>query len=566
MKKTFLAVVLAVALVASLAACAGNNNAGTPATEAPAAQTPVVQNTPAQDTPAEADALTGPGSIQYPLDTNVTITYWKGLSGDLIRKEGIDSDNQTKFAENLIKLTGINVDFINPAFDSETEQFNLLLVSGNRPDIIERDWLRRYPAGPDDAIAKGLAYDMTDDMAAWAPDFLHTLQTIDGLEKKLKTDNGRFWCVGAMIRETPLMGVWRGPLVRTDLLEKYGLDKPTTIGEWDTMLRRFQSEGDVEVPLTTNAGTPDGINQLLMYGLFCAWDAYPAIHFNDAGNLVYGPAEPGFKNTLQLLRGWYADGLLDRNAFTNTNTELNAHMGGGTAGSTNGNTGGGIGTWTPPLIDNVPGAKLEAVQYPTVNKGELAKFGQKEANFYDAYIVGVINPDSPNKELAANLLNFGYTPEGYIFYNYGLEGESWNGYHANGYPLMLPEVAGAADNKAEWSFFARSPYNGPMVQAEGYLRQLLVLPTQVEALDIWNVTDMNRYQMPPVTQSEAEGREYSRIWTSIDDYYKEFTAKYILGQVPEDAFENEFVPNVTNMELATVLSLRQAALDRYNSR
>lgn len=569
-KKGIIALLLAVLMIVSLAACNGGSTSSTsepaPASssEAPAdsSEAPAEGSETPADSSEETPAATG--AISYPMETEASIRYWKPISGDLIRKEGISSDNQTKFAENLQALTGVKIEFVNPPVNTDQEQFNLLLASGDMPDIMEIDWLRKYPAGPDDAIAKGLVYDFTDQINELAPDFLSTIQGIEGLEKKFKTDGGRFWGMG-MIRETPLMGVWRGPVIRTDLLEELGLDKPETIEEWDTTLRAFKDAG-VEVPLTFAGGNAGAINELLEYGLFCAWGAKPGIYLDDAGKMVYGPIEAGFKDTLLLLRGWYADGLLDKNSFTNTNTEYNALMGGGRAGATNGNTGGGIGAWTPVLEENVEGGKLEATLYPTQNKGERAKFGQKEPNFYEAYIVACVNPKSAYVEDCVKLLNYGYTDEGNIFYNYGLEGESWEGYTAEGYPDMMDAVDKAPDNKAEWSYYARSPYNGPMVQNEGYIRQLLVLPTQVEAMEIWDQTDMDKYQLPPVTQSVDEGKEYSKIYQGVEDYYKEFTAKYILGEVPEDAFENEFVPTVQGMDIQTCLDLRQAALDRYNAR
>jgi len=602
MQRKVISLVLAALMLASLFAGCGASRQGAPAQTTAAAETKAettaaattttaaaaeekpaettkAEEKPAETTKAEAKAAettttaaeqtttavtavpdnagAGAGSLKYPLDVKQTgkITYWKGISGDLIRKEGVSSDNGTGWADYLQEYTGLEIDFVNPAVGQEGEQFNLMIASGDLTDIVEYGWLNGYPAGPDDAIKKGLIYDWTDKIEEWAPDFLDFIRKTGELDKKFKSDGGRYWAVG-FIRESGYLCTWRGPVVRIDLLEEYGLERPETIDEWTHMLQTFKDNG-VEYPMSIG-----GLGGLLDEGAFCAWGAMPGIYQVD-GKAVYGPAEPGFKDTLMLLREWYASGLLDQNFLVNDGAALNSLVGSGKVGATIGNTGGGIGAWTPVLKQNVPTGRLAAAKYPVVNKGDTPKFGQREQDFYQNYGNAVISAKSKNIEACMKLLNYGYTAEGDIFMNYGVEGKSFD--WVDGIPTMKPEILLAPDNKAEWSYWARSPYSGMMIQREWYLTQLLVLPEQKEALTVWQ-TDRDRYNIPPVTQSVEEASEYSRINTDIRSFYDEFCGKFIIGEYPADAFESVFLATLEGMGLARMLELRQAALDRYNSR
>jgi len=557
MKRIFSLIVVAILCIAVfLTGCAGK-----PSTDS---KKPDESKTPSQQEPKDSGNDKGTdsgkeedGVVTYPLNIkqDEPIKYWKPISGDLLRKEGVSSDNGTGWAEGLQERTGLKIEFINPAAGQEGEQFNLLLASGDLPDIIEYPWLNAYPAGPDDAIKKGLVADLTDVMEKWAPDFIKYIRSHGDLDKKFKTDEGKYWGFG-FIREDPKLCIWRGPVIRKDLLDKAGLPVPETIDDWNTTLKAFKDMG-IEYPFSQ-----DRLGNLINEGAFCAWGAMPGI-YQVNGKVVYGPIEEGFKDVLLLLRGWYADGLLDPNFLTNDGKTLNTLVTSGKVGATIGNTGGGIGAWTPPLKENIPDAQLVAAPYPVLNKGDRPQFGQKEQDFYQNYIVATISPKSKYFEECVKLLNYGYTEEGDLFMNYGIEGVTYD--MINGYPTMRPEIVNAPDNKAEWSYYARSPYSGIMIQRVPYLEQLLVLQEQKDALTIWD-NDRDKYILPPITQTVDEGSEFSRIINEINTYYDEFTSKYIMGELPEDAYEKEFIPTIKSLNIDRALELRQAALDRYNSR
>ena len=71
----------------------------------------------------------------YPLNTNVTLTWWMELHANVALV--VKNFGDTEFAKELQKRTGVKIKFLHPAAGQAREAFNLMLASGDLPDIIE---------------------------------------------------------------------------------------------------------------------------------------------------------------------------------------------------------------------------------------------------------------------------------------------------------------------------------------------------------------------------------------------------------------------------------------------
>lgn len=104
--------------------------------------------------------------------------------------------------------------------------------------------------------------------------------------------------------------------IRTDWLEKLGLEAPTTMDELIAVAKAFVA-ADFDgngVNDTVGIGiSKDMWNQLFtLKGFFNAFDSYPNIWVEDEnGQLVYGATLPGTKTALETLHQMYVDGLID---------------------------------------------------------------------------------------------------------------------------------------------------------------------------------------------------------------------------------------------------------------
>lgn len=281
--------------------------------------------------------------------------------------------------------------------------------------------------------------------------------------------------------------------------------------------------------------------------------------------IKYGPAEPGFKEYLRLFHDWYKEGLIDKNAATADTKSLDGNIASGATGATIGNAGGGIGKWQPLVEANDPKAVLVGAPYPVLNKGDKPKFGQRNQAYASEGTVAITTA-AKDPELAVRMLDYGYSEEGRLFFNFGTEGVSYN--MENGYPTYTDLVLKNPDKLAPAqgiSLYARGSYNGPFIQDKRYAEQFFALQTQRDAVTTWQNTDSAKYNLPPITPTPEESSEYAAIMNDINTLVDEMTLKIILGAEPIDQYES-YVAKMKSLKLDRAIEIQNAALERYNSR
>lgn len=100
----------------------------------------------------------------YPIKTEETLTYWMPMTANISTNASNYGD--LPVAKELEKRTGIKVKYIHPSLTNKVEKFNLMVASGEFPDIIEYSW-ESY--GPDKAIKDGIILPLNDLIDAYAP-------------------------------------------------------------------------------------------------------------------------------------------------------------------------------------------------------------------------------------------------------------------------------------------------------------------------------------------------------------------------------------------------------------
>ncbi|RKN78312.1 extracellular solute-binding protein [Paenibacillus ginsengarvi] len=533
---------------AFVAACSGGSGTGNSSPDAGKPGTPT--------TPNNSSSSAG---ATYPIKTDQTLTYWAELPGNLTGVKA--AHGEVPFYQEWQKKTGIPIKFTTAPVNQAKETLNVMLASGNLPDMIEYNFVS-FPGGPEKAIKDGYILKLNDVIDKYAPNLKKYLKEHPEVDKMIKTDNGSYY-VFPFIRGDDSLMVFQGPIVRKDWLDELGLPVPTTIDEWTTMLRAFKDKKGAAAPFSV-VSKPRVLNEFNA-GAFAGAFGVTRAFYLENGQIKFGPAEKGFKDFLALFRSWYAEGLLDKNIANIDTKALDANISSGATGATVGNAGGGIGKWAPLITAKDPKAKLVATPYPVLKKGDTPKFGQRDQPFTQGGMVA-ITAKSKNAELAAKLLDYGYSEAGHMFFNFGTEGVSYK--MENGYPKYTDLIMNNPDKLAPaqaMSMYFRSNYNGPFVQDKRYIEQYLALPEQRDAVGIWQKTDMAKHQLPPITPTQEESSEYAKIMTDIDTLVDEMTLKLILGTEPMDSFE-KYVDKMKSLKLDRAIEIQKAALDRYNKR
>jgi putative aldouronate transport system substrate-binding protein len=550
--KKLLSALVVTSLMGSLAVACTSNGNGSETNASPSPDTKSSTPPSTSSNPA--------GAVTYPIKTDKTLSYWGEITGNLVGVKA--AHNDVPFFQNWQKMTGVNLKFSAPPTNQAKEALNVLLASGDLPDMIEYNWVTAFPGGPEKAIKDGYILKLNDLMAKHAPNLTKYLKEHPDVDKQVKTDNGSYYAF-PFIRGDDYLRVFQGPIVRKDWLDDLGLPVPTTIDEWYTTLKAFKEKKGATAAFSV-VSAPRPFNEM-GNGAFVGAFGVTRDFYIDNGTIKFGPAEKGYKEFLATFHKWYQEGLIDKNFATADSKALDANIVSGATGASVGNAGGSIGKWHPLVTAKDPKAVLIGAPYPVLKKGDIPMYGQKDpANAPGGSVA--ITGSTKNAELAVQMLDYGYSEAGSKFFNFGTEGVSYK--DENGYPKYTDLLMKNPDKLAPaqaMGLYIRGNYNGPFIQDKRYIEQYLALQSQRDAVTAWQKTDVDKYKLPPITATPEESSELAKIMTDLDTLVDEMTLKIILGTEPVDSFD-KYLEKFKSVKLDRAIEIKKASLDRYNKR
>lgn len=486
-------------------------------------------------------------ALSYPIQTDEKLQYWyvDYTSGNVKREEA-------PLWKELAVQTGVQVEYIPVSPSIAQEQFNLLLASGNVPDIVAYDWIG-FPGGAQSAVDGGNILKLNDLMNDYMPHLKQYLSEDPFRDKQAKNDNGNYCFVPSFRGDEELL-TYTGPIVRKDWLDDLGLKTPETLDEWYIMLKAFKEEKGAAAPFVC----PSNLLTMFIGG------AYPITTggltddcYVEDGKVVYGPIQPSFKEAVKVLRQWYAEGLIDPNiASMDTNT-INSKMTSGQSGASIGLAGGALGTWLTNMRNSGTGYDLVGTKYPVVHAGDTPYFGQLDLTMMNT--AQAISSSCKNPALAARYLDYFFSEEGIALYNYGKEGEAYD--LVDGKPVFKAEIlqSGALNRYAD--------VNGGLgVQQWGAYSQNLLFDNQREAIKNWGISNEAEHLLPAITFTAEESAEVTKKLSDIKTYQSEMFFKFIFGVEDIETGFDAYVNQIKSMGIERVVACKQAAYERFNSR
>jgi putative aldouronate transport system substrate-binding protein len=435
-----------------------------------------------------------------------------------------------------------------------------MIASDELPDTVEYDWTGRsagsYPGGPEKAIKDGVILELNDLIDKYAPNLKKKLEADKELDKMVKTDSGKYY-VFPMIRN-PSGLVFRGPIIRKDWLDDLNLPVPTTIAEWETTLKAFKDQKGAKAPLSV---TYTGGNFEIRDAFIGAYHTSNSFYIDDEGKVKYGPVDPQYKDFLALFRKWFAEGLFDKDFALTDGKALDNKILTGQTGATVSLLSGGLGKWMDAMKKQDPKFKLVGAPYPTIKKGEVAFTGQRDFK-YNPGPSKAITTAAKNPELVARWLDYAYSDEGAMLFNFGIEGESYS--MDNGTPVYTDLIKNNEKYSLQQMVSQYSKPNGPYEADER--RNWNTFPEQDEAVKIWSHTDAEKHTLPAfLTPTDEESKELGKILTDVSNYKEEMFVKFIVGKEPMENYD-AYVTQIKKLGIDRAVEIYQNALDRYNER
>lgn len=544
----------AVMAVGSLTAC-GDSEADN---QAESKTESSVTSSESKESVASSEAEQVAEGVTYPIEGDVTLTF-AIVEEAAVTSSGAKNLFETPFGKAWQEATGVTIEVIQMA---DNDAMNLMFAGGDLPDLVYYPFSSKYTGGASKAI-KDKIIEPLNDYVEYLPDMMAALESNPDYIKGTTTDDGDI--IGApFVRGDIILRTSVGMYIREDWLEDLNMDMPCTPDELYTVLKAFKEEKGAEVPMSIKGWTIE--NQVLKEGLITSPFGLPQCdYYQEDGKVHYGFYEQEYKDVLTWLNKLYNDGLLDPNFQTLDTATSNSNIMNGVSGMSCGSIGSGLGTYINTMAETNPEYSLAGLAPLVAKEGDVPM-----CTYYDNAVTGnflVITPACENKEAAAKFLNYGYTEEGQMLFNYGIEGESYT--MVDGYPTYTDMIMKNPDGltvQQAMAQYQRAWQNGPFVQQKEYIEQYYALEQQQEALVAYTASDAAKYQLPAISAAEEDAAEFSKLTADITAYVSEMLIKYIKGEKSLDTFETEYLPTLKDMGVERVLEIYQDALDRYNAR
>jgi len=556
--------VVVVMLVALLAACdstpaetqpedpPANEEVTTPAEDPP--------EDPAED-PEEPEEPAVDGFAGYPMnamDQTLTFYTWQpfGFPDTLTTWE------ESPFLTGLNEAVGVNIEWIFPVAGAadQLQDLNLMIASGDLPDIIANGVIM-----PDAEILmdEGVIRDLAPYLAAYAPNYYAFLQEHNDRRLAMTTDTGRVFGFG-MFREG---GGWadthQGPLVRQDWLDAHDLPLPTTISDWDNTLEVFTEYYSAPLAMFW---ARFNVNSFVA-GAFGAQGSTQYRLFIDRATdtVQLAQVQPEWRDYIEHMNMWWNNGWINQDLLTLADADIRTLAANDDVGLSLSALS-QITLWTLDAEEAGSPAHWVAAPFPTADDGSISSVtGGQGITTFAATITNSVDDD--RLELAMRVLDFAFSPEGHIYWNYGIEGVSWE--MVNGEPQFSDYLINHPEGINEaMQRYVGTIWAAPAVQATNVI-VARNHPVAIEANDLWFYTHPEvaiQFGLPRgMALNAQESMRAGEIEGAIQTYVNEMAVQFLTGAVSIDEFDS-FVENVMNMGLEELLALYQAAYERFLAR
>ena len=495
----------------------------------------------------------------------VTLTFWTAMDSKIANS--CTSYEDLLCMQKLEEILSINIEWQHPPIGEEKEQFNLMVASAKLPDMIFYDWVNSYSGGPEKAMADGVIMQVNDHMDL-APNLQSWFEKIPDLKKQSTTDSGAVYMFPSakevcMYEETMSKNIWMGPIYRADWLKALNMEEPRTVDQVHDMLAAFKENYDC-IPFAAR-GLSGGSS-----GLFCMTSAYGCLadFYVDGDQINYGLLNPAFKTYVETMAQWFEEGLIDPDFMATDKDSLKAKVTNGEVGLLYGTGSGNWKSFVSIMATTVPEADLEIMHFPTGPDGK-AYTSQWDINLIVGGAGSAITTKCTDIEACMKFLDYGYSEEGIMLENIGVEGVTYE-FDENG-TLQLP-----ADFLAKVMEKDLSTVRGQYVMPgsswstiDPLIKNDLddrMFPDQQGLLsDIWGDNVSCDLILPPITATAEEATMLSNIMNQVKTYRDEMISKIIMGQVPVDQYDS-VVDQCKSMGLEEALAIENAAYERYKNR
>lgn len=454
-------------------------------------------------------AASGTAAVQE----KVTVRWMRGENPS----QAIKTD--TPVLREIAKQTGVTINLEPVPGSNYVDKKRALLATNNIPDIIGLE-------------SKEVAEFAGTGMFVPISDYLDRMPNLTkAIEenpeiKKLYVD-GKLYSL-PITEQFKIQG-GKTLLIRTDILEKLGLETPKTFDELYTVLAAMKKAYPESYPWTTRGMS---FMDALSFGM---GSGYGMTYDPDADNYFYGTNKPEFKEVLTYLNKLYNEKLLDPDFAVNTKQNWDEKLSTGKSFFYYDNNQFAV-NYNATLQETDPNAKFDRIPYLQNAKGQTRGWLYPKGWLVDNY---AISAKTKNPEALIKMFDWMYGPEGTIVTNYGVEGETYE--MVDGKPQIKADVLEKYKTAADPARVMMSEIGAGLLALavrvdEGPTKQ--VTPPDLVRWGEELVADPGAVIVPGLSPAfSSEENESIKEITTKTSVLEQDVVKFIMGTKPLDQFD-----------------------------
>ena len=484
--------------------------------------------------------MTAPGVLPI-VNENVTLSVLTLARPNI---ENMETNYAVRWLE---QQSNINLDFEIVLTEGEEakEKLSLILASGDRlPDILlssllSLEQLNLYGA-------QGRFHPMNVLIERYGVEIKRVFAARPEVKGQMTAPDGNMYGLHE-VQECHHCSLRSRAWINVQWLENLGLDMPSTTEEFYQTLKAFKEQDangngdpDDEIPFSGAAtGWMTNIDTFVM-NAFIYNDAIDRLNLVNE-TVIPAFTQPEWREGLRYLNRLYSEGLLDHESFIQDANQIRQLGQSGEVSRLGAFPGGGV------VVIIQPGSERER-EYDVIPP-LTGPSGNNTAAYYRQGLhprgaMYVITSDSDMPEIAFRLGDWLINDEAYFVSYFGEENVDWRRAEpgevgVDGQPAMFKEISTPRlmpqQNKAI----------NHMVPVYVYTKKFLGRVTDLSDpyyIEYWLERATSEHYdghepdqvLPPITMLPEDSAEYAELKVSVNEYMKESTARFIIGEMDVD--------------------------------
>lgn len=478
------------------------------------------------------------GSVTFPLEETMEFTGFAVMNGEYALSDSLAWQTS-------LERANINIELTNVMASEKDEKRNLLLASNSYPDVFIK-------AGGDmnEMGMEGIYIPLEDLIREYAPNLTALLDACDGWDY-ITAPDGHVYSLPGMNRQEPQdCAFW----INQKWMDNLGLEEPTSYEELYEVLKAFKEQdangnGDPDDEIPFSIATSEwSLMHLMLY------EDYP-FHLNTKlgiidGELTYVPTDESFKEFLEYVTKLYQEGLIDKNAFTQSSDQFTANG----------------------QVDDTYGSFFREGAFLVVGRDNdddyiaLTPFQEGTYSINNPVQEGglMITDACEHPEVIIAWADYFYSEEGGILAWMGVEGETFE-WNEDG---TWSWITGTEYGEDVSEVRAKSTIQGagqiPVHQPDAWYE----MSAEVDPDEVYlneqraKVVALGTTVLPPLTYTEDEQETIATITADINPYISQYIAEVATGQKNLEETWEEYLNTVNAMGAEDLIEAYKAAYTR----